>query len=753
MRILKIKKTEFKKIIALISILAVVFAVNFSVIEKVLAAIDPITGETISATDNTQANLEQTATTNNAAGNTQANLESTGFVGPGGTAKSGDANPNGATIPDNQKTARSLGVVGDAIVFVAKTIMVAAAGLMDFALRLGSDVINLDSVRTGWGIVLNITNLGFVLAIIVIAFATIFRRESYGMKKTLWKLVVAALLVNFSLVIAGGIIDASNTVTNVFKDATLGKNGANLSVALGNALKPQALGDVSGANNSSWTEWLNNPLKAAFNLLASLIFIIIFTLLMVLAFLTLFLMFLMRALYLIILLILSPIVWLLWIFPDTSKYFKQWWSSFIRWNVFAPAVLFFIYIAVMTAATMQKTPLPSIAQSQSTVGSAAAALNAQTWISPEGGFFRYSAELFVILGLLFGGIYTANKLGIEGGSFGVSWAGKIGKGVGAYAGRKGRQLGTSPLRSERGKKVLEGMQRFAAGKRWVDFATLGTSALVRHAGAGLGKTAALGAEKFVEESKKRINGLDDYRVAKMMNTFDAPTRVAALQRLRQNKTLDLLPDASKFINDDTRNLMIKYGQPAPDYSSMERTVGFNDEMLRVAKGETIKRKVKQQDGTEVEKVVTLEDATRDFYKGFRAEHFNKMEVDEFFGQKPQFGLSPEIHKAFKEEAAKRILETVPDGLGNIYRNIKGVNMEEFHDRNLWRYVKQEAGGANMTTSEWLKAKHPKAYNFYTGFTAQSLGIGIDRVEEAKKEAKKEEKKEEKKDFRNDAAYL
>ena len=48
--------------------------------------------------------------------------------------------------------------------------------------------------------------------------------------------------------------------------------------------------------------------------------------------LTLIVMLLVRIIALIFLLILSPIAWLLWIFPNTQKYWQQWWQEFIRWN-------------------------------------------------------------------------------------------------------------------------------------------------------------------------------------------------------------------------------------------------------------------------------------------------------------------------------------------------------------------------------------------------------------------------------------
>ena len=110
------------------------------------------------------------------------------------------------------------------------------AALLDVALQANALLLSSPVVLKGWGIVLDFANLGFVLAIIIIAFATIFRMQSYAMKQTLWKLIVAALLVNFSLVIAGAFINVADNVTSSFNNKIV---GANISTALTGLLEVQ----------------------------------------------------------------------------------------------------------------------------------------------------------------------------------------------------------------------------------------------------------------------------------------------------------------------------------------------------------------------------------------------------------------------------------------------------------------------------------------------------------------------------------
>ena len=88
--------------------------------------------------------------------------------------------------------------------------------LVGVMLGINTGVFQSQIVQKGFGVTLSIANLGFVLGIIVIALATILHRETYGWKKLLWKLVFAAILVNFSLVIAAPIFGIGNSFTQYF---------------------------------------------------------------------------------------------------------------------------------------------------------------------------------------------------------------------------------------------------------------------------------------------------------------------------------------------------------------------------------------------------------------------------------------------------------------------------------------------------------------------------------------------------------
>jgi hypothetical protein len=64
-----------------------------------------------------------------------------------------------------------------------------------------------------------IANMFFVLILLWIAIATIFDFQPYTARQLLVRLIIAALLINFSLAIAGAFINLSNGIARIFYDA------------------------------------------------------------------------------------------------------------------------------------------------------------------------------------------------------------------------------------------------------------------------------------------------------------------------------------------------------------------------------------------------------------------------------------------------------------------------------------------------------------------------------------------------------
>lgn len=119
-------------------------------------------------------------------------------------------------------------------------------------------------------------------------------------------------------------------------------------------------------------------------------------------------MYVIRYVALSLLIILFPLVWFGWIFPKIAtaggakNIWNAWWGQFMRWLLFGPIAMFFFFLAVKGTVAIE-----SLATSKIT-GEAYFGVGAVT------AFGAAAGELFTVLGLLIGGLYVSNKMGIAG---------------------------------------------------------------------------------------------------------------------------------------------------------------------------------------------------------------------------------------------------------------------------------------------------------------------------------------------------
>ena len=322
-----------------------------------------------------------------------------------------------------------------------------AAQLVNWALNLNYGIQTSALVKAGWLITRDIANLGFVLAIIVIAFTTIFRIKEYDTKKMLTNLIVAALLINFSLVITGVFIDLSGNLTHFFISKATGGSASSLSLKLANAFNvqaflqptsdPDSLDRIAGGLTSGFKGW---PI-----FIGSLFFVAFFTAITALSIGSLAIMLTIRYVSLTILIILMPLAWLTSVFPTTAKYWSEWWSNFLKWIFFAPAMSFFIYLAIYLVEATGVNNNFSAVQGLF-VGS-----------SLQENVGGIVGQMIAVTGILLGGLMAADRMGIKFASTALSGADwlkgtfitKPGKAIGGAIG--GAALGALYSKGEEGK--------------------------------------------------------------------------------------------------------------------------------------------------------------------------------------------------------------------------------------------------------------------------------------------------------------
>src|SRR3989344_4998719 len=111
-------------------------------------------------------------------------------------------------------------VVG--VLAIAKAILVGLTSLLATGVDsvLSIPIANNPVVTESWGIVRGFANMFFIIALIIMAFGTIFSIQKYHYQSLIVRFLIAALLVNLSLVIGEVIIDWTQSLSNVFLTAS-----------------------------------------------------------------------------------------------------------------------------------------------------------------------------------------------------------------------------------------------------------------------------------------------------------------------------------------------------------------------------------------------------------------------------------------------------------------------------------------------------------------------------------------------------
>ncbi len=289
-----------------------------------------------------------------------------------------------------------------------------------------SNFIHSPAVTNGWVVVRDLCNMFFVLILLVIAFASILRIESYNLKTWLPKLVIMAVLINFSKLICGVFIDFTQVIMLTFVNAFKDMAGANLTEMLG-------ITDILSFGDSD-----DRTAQQTFeSIIGSVILALIFVVIACVVILTMLVMLVMRIVMIWIYVVLSPLAYLLASFPQGQQYSQRWWSDFSKNLIIGPVLAFFIWLSFASmgsgnSAESIKEMTPEESEEEVKVAGSEAG-------TPE-NIIKY----IISIGMLLGGMMIAQEMG------GV--AGKVaGKGMG-----KLQAMGTGALKMS---KRATGIQR------------------------------------------------------------------------------------------------------------------------------------------------------------------------------------------------------------------------------------------------------------------------------------------------------
>jgi hypothetical protein len=205
-------------------------------------------------------------------------------------------------------------------------------------------------LKIGLDITRPFANIIIVIFLVVIALSIALRVEGYGTKKTFFKLILVALLVNFTTVFMGLIVDASSIIVNYFLQA-MGAGWNGVAEKLFETVKSL----VPDNSKDSWKRMLE--ISGQIEVVGKILSFTIGNVILTLIFLLWSLIFILRYVAIWFLVILSPLAFVFWVLPATNGLWKQWYDNFIAWVLVGVNASFFLYIADRFALAVNSMPL------------------------------------------------------------------------------------------------------------------------------------------------------------------------------------------------------------------------------------------------------------------------------------------------------------------------------------------------------------------------------------------------------------
>ena len=199
-----------------------------------------------------------------------------------------------------------------------------------------------------WSFFRNIGNILFVLAMLFVIFSQItgFGIDNYGIKKILPKLIVTAIIVNFSYIICGALVDLSNIagdgIKNIFESVATNLSG-NTTPSFTDNVAGSVIDIVAfigtGAAVAGSVATVAGAVTSG-SLLAIIVPVLAFVGSAVIAGLFAMLMLGLRQALIVIMIAISPVAFVLYAIPNTSGIFKKWLQLFKTLLILYPVFCF-----------------------------------------------------------------------------------------------------------------------------------------------------------------------------------------------------------------------------------------------------------------------------------------------------------------------------------------------------------------------------------------------------------------------------
>jgi hypothetical protein len=234
--------------------------------------------------------------------------------------------------------------------------------ILDYTLNMPKFIEQFNIIDVGWGAFRDISLVFFVFIILFIAINMIVGKEAFGSKKLLSQVIVAAILINFSLFFTKAMVDASNILalqfyTKIVQNSTdslvaggnqqyLNDSDSGISAAFAHAMGLDQIWSAGTQGNAVDIQASAQRNLDWLNILTAGIFGSVFILVTAVVFLAGAIMMLVRTLVLIFLMIMSPFAWIGGILPMTKEISSKWWSALTSNLMYAPVYMMLMYVVM-----------------------------------------------------------------------------------------------------------------------------------------------------------------------------------------------------------------------------------------------------------------------------------------------------------------------------------------------------------------------------------------------------------------------
>ena len=293
------------------------------------------------------------------------------------------------------------------------------AGINLFVIRFGDFFLNSGmgvAVNNTWVIIRDFMNLMFIFGLVYIGFKMILGTDTSNSRRWLVNLILAALLINFSLFITKFVIDFSNQMTTEIalaafntEDSKNGDGSPTKKVTMSKDLQVR-MGITSLLNTGDKNKGILKGDNAWGYIFGTGIFFLITAFVYAAGGILLMIRFAVLNLYM----VMSPLLFISWILPPLSGVAAKHWKAFFSKCFFAPVYLLFVYFSLQILDGFQ-TALPGLGGGEMTnivsAGSGGATAAAAQSTLP----FFILICIFMIASLV-----VAQKMGAEGAGQAVS---------------------------------------------------------------------------------------------------------------------------------------------------------------------------------------------------------------------------------------------------------------------------------------------------------------------------------------------